>query len=163
LRRSNHDKRRTDVSIALKTGGAIVIVAGALALAGCGDDESETTSAASTSTTAEDTTSTTEAGGGGAAGGGGSTVPVSETDFKINPADPTVKAGTVTFDVTNDGATTHSLEVEGPNGEDELEPELAPGDKGTLEVDLSKPGTYDWYCPVGNHRELGMEGEITVQ
>ena len=151
------------MSIAVKTGGAVVIVAGILALAGCGDD-SDTTSAASTPTTTEDT-STTEASGGGAAagGGGGSTVPVSETDFEIDPADPTVKAGTVTFEVSNDGATTHTLEVEGPNGEDELEPELAPGDKGTLEVDLSKPGTYEWYCPVGNHRDLGMEGEITVE
>jgi plastocyanin len=25
-----------------------------------------------------------------------------------------------------------------------------------------KPGTYEWYCPVGRHREFGMEGEITV-
>lgn len=151
------------MSIALKTGGAVVMVAGILALAGCGDDDSDTTSTASTATSTEDTTSTTEAGGGAAGGGGGSTVPVSETDFKIDPADPTVKAGTVTFEVSNDGATTHTLEVEGPDGETELEPELAPGDEGTLEVDLSKPGTYEWYCPVGNHRDLGMEGEITVE
>jgi uncharacterized cupredoxin-like copper-binding protein len=88
---------------------------------------------------------------------------VSETDFKLTPADPTVKAGTVTFDVSNDGQTTHSLEVEGPNGEQQLDQDLAPGDKGTLEVDLSKPGTYEWYCPIDSHREQGMEGEITVQ
>jgi uncharacterized cupredoxin-like copper-binding protein len=35
---------------------------------------------------------------------------------------------------------------------------------GTLElVDLNEPGTYEMYCPVSNHREMGMEGEITVK
>jgi uncharacterized cupredoxin-like copper-binding protein len=147
------------VLIALKAGGLALLATGALALAGCGDDESDTTSSAATTST----TSSETSGGGAAGGGGGETVPVSETDFKLDPADPTVKAGTVTFEVSNDGETTHSLEVEGPSGEEELDQDLAPGDQGTLDVDLSKPGTYEWYCPVGNHRELGMEGEITVQ
>ncbi len=37
-----------------------------------------------------------------------------------------------------------------------------PGSSGTLTVDL-KPGTYEFYCPVANHKEMGMEGEITVK
>ena len=41
--------------------------------------------------------------------------------------------------------------------------DLSPGQSGVLTVDLSKPGTYEFYCPVGNHREQGMEGTITVQ
>jgi uncharacterized cupredoxin-like copper-binding protein len=65
--------------------------------------------------------------------------------------------------VTNDGQVTHNLEVEGPNGEQELPSDLAPGDSGTLTVDLSKPGTYEFYCPVDNHKQMGMEGEITVE
>ena len=40
--------------------------------------------------------------------------------------------------------------------------ELNPGQTGALTVDLSKPGKYEWYCPVGRHREFGMEGEITT-
>jgi uncharacterized cupredoxin-like copper-binding protein len=32
-----------------------------------------------------------------------------------------------------------------------------------LPVDLSEPGTYRFYCPVGNHEQLGMVGEVTVQ
>ena len=122
--------------------------------AGCGDDDDED------ETTAATETSTTAAGGGGGAGG---TVSVSETDFALNPPNPTVKAGTVTFDVANDGQTEHSLEVEGPGEESELESPLAPGDSGTLEVDLSKPGTYEWYCPVDDHKGMGMRGEITVE
>ena len=32
-----------------------------------------------------------------------------------------------------------------------------------LKVDLDKPGRYVWYCPVGDHRERGMKGTITVK
>ncbi|HEX2498493.1 MAG TPA: plastocyanin/azurin family copper-binding protein [Actinomycetes bacterium] len=38
---------------------------------------------------------------------------------------------------------------------------LSPGDSGQLTVDL-QAGTYELYCPVGGHRGLGMETEITV-
>lgn len=139
---------------------AVAIGAAVLAIAGCGgDDNSDTTAAASTTTT----TSAAQGGAAASQGGGGGTIDVSETDYKLNPADPTVKAGQVTIKATNDGATTHSIEVEGPNEEQELDSELSPGDSGTLTVDLSKPGTYEWYCPVGNHRDLGMEGEIRVK
>jgi len=97
------------------------------------------------------------------AGGAASNVDISETDFKLNPSDPKVKSGQVTFNVSNDGQTVHSLEVEGPNGDQELQSDLSPGQKGVLIVDLSKPGKYEFYCPVGNHKQLGMKGEITVQ
>jgi uncharacterized cupredoxin-like copper-binding protein len=74
-----------------------------------------------------------------------------------------VAPGEVTFDVTNDGETVHNLEVEGPSGEAELPDDLQPGDSGSLAVDLSEPGMYKFYCPVGNHEELGMVGEVTVK
>lgn len=109
---------------------------------------------------ATEATATAPAGGGG---GGGETVEISGTDFAFDPTNPTVKAGTVTFNLTNDGQTTHNIEVEGPNGEAELEQDLAPGESGQLTVDLSEPGTYEMYCPVGNHKDMGMEGEITVR
>src|SRR5262245_20191955 len=132
---------------------AVVAVAamGAFA-AGCGGggDNSTSTAASATTTAAQ-------------GGAGGSSVDVRETDFKLNPSDPKVKAGQVTFNVSNDGQTVHSLEVEGPNGEEELASDLSPGQKGLLSVDLSKPGKYEFYCPVANHKELGMKGEITVQ
>ena len=132
----------------------------ALPLAACGDDDEDDSGEETAAATTE---ATTEATGTTAPTGKARTISVSETDFALAPKDLTVKAGTaVTFDVRNDGATDHSLEVEGPEGEAELEQDLAPGGRGSLEVSFSKPGTYEWYCPVGNHKDMGMEGTITV-
>jgi uncharacterized cupredoxin-like copper-binding protein len=124
-------------------------------LAACGGDDDDDTVAAPT-TTAEGTTGAT------GAAGKAQNVDVSEVDFSIDPANPSVKAGTVTFNVTNDGEVVHNLEVEGNGIEEELEQDLQPGDSGELTVDL-QPGTYEWYCPIGNHAEMGMEGELTVK
>ena len=93
----------------------IAIAAIPVALAACGSDDSTSTSAASetTSSTAASTDSSTTA-----SSGGGQTVTIGESEYKLDPSDATVKAGSVTLDVTNDGTTTHNLEIEG-NGVEE--------------------------------------------
>ncbi len=134
-------------------GMALMALLAALALGACGSDDngSDSTAASTTSTSG---------------GGGAESVAISETDYKLTPADPSVKAGEVTFDVSNDGQTAHNLEVEGPDGttdvEVEMDANIDPGQKGQLTVDLSTPGTYEMYCPVDDHKGLGMKGEITV-
>ena len=60
-----------------------------------------------------------------------------------------------------DGTIEHNFEVEGQGIEEELPENLAPGATGTLTVDLA-PGTYEVYCPVGNHEDEGMRVELTV-
>jgi uncharacterized cupredoxin-like copper-binding protein len=134
----------------------MLLVAGALfaiPVVGCGDDDDDGETEAATEATS------TAAGG----AGGGETVNLSGTDYRFDPANPTVKAGEVTFVLKNDGQTDHNIEVEGPSGEAELEQDLAPGESGELTVDLSAPGTYEFYCPVDDHKDLGMTGEVTVQ
>lgn len=123
-----------------------------LVLAACGSDDSTSTSASETSSTESSTT---------VSSGGGATVDISETEFKLDPSDPTVKAGAVTFDVSNDGQTTHNLEVEG-NGVEEVTDDIDAGGTAQLAVDL-EPGTYEIYCAIDSHRDQGMEGELTVQ
>jgi uncharacterized cupredoxin-like copper-binding protein len=136
---------------------ALFVIGAAIAvpIVGCGgssDDDSTSNAATQASTTS---------GGGG--GGGAGTVDLSATDFKFTPSDPSVKSGEVTFKMTNDGQTTHSLEIEDVNGQDvELEGDVSPGQSGTLTANL-KSGTYEFYCPVDSHKEMGMEGEITVK
>jgi plastocyanin len=105
-------------------------------------------------------------GGGGdtaSASGSGANVNVTETEFKIDPANPKIaKTGKVTFKVANKGRFPHALEVEGNGLEEQKTAVIQPGAGATLTVGLSKDGTYEWYCPVGNHRQMGMEGKITV-
>jgi uncharacterized cupredoxin-like copper-binding protein len=96
-----------------------------------------------------------------AAPGGGTVVEVALSDFEIQLDSADLDPGTYTFRVTNDGGTTHALEVEGPSGEVETH-ELAPGESADLAVDLSESGDYELYCPVDGHRGRGMELDLAV-
>jgi uncharacterized cupredoxin-like copper-binding protein len=87
-------------------------------------------------------------------------VKVTEVDFKIQLPKTSFKAGPVTFEVTNTGKVPHDLVVKG-NGVNAKTPLLNPGQSKTLKVDL-KPGTYELYCSVPGHKQLGMDLHITV-
>jgi plastocyanin len=141
---------------------ALIAIVIPLALAACGDDDDDDTSAATTEPTTEETTTqetpTDETAG---AGGGGEELTISETEFALDPADPTVAAGEVTITAVNDGATVHNLEVEG-NGVEEITDDLDPGQSGKLTLDL-EPGEYELYCAIGTHADQGMEGTLTVE
>jgi uncharacterized cupredoxin-like copper-binding protein len=131
----------------------------AVPMVGCGGGDNNDNSSSDTSESSNAATS----GGGAAATGPGGTVNLSATDYKFDPSDPTVKAGAVTFVEKNEGQTAHSLEIEDVNGEDkELEGTVSPGQSGTVKVNLA-PGKYEFYCPVDDHKGMGMTGEITVK
>ena len=61
----------------------------------------------------------------------------------------------------NASQVPHAVEIEG-NGVEEEGQTVGKGGKSTATADL-KAGTYDFYCPVGNHRAQGMEGKLTVK
>jgi uncharacterized cupredoxin-like copper-binding protein len=128
----------------------------AIPVAGCGGSSND-------NSTTNASTQASNAGGAAATGAGGA-VNLTATDYKFTPSDTTVKSGKVTFNEKNDGQTTHSLEIEDvtPGHDQEMETDVSPGQSGTLTVDL-KPGKYEFYCPISNHKELGMEGDITVK
>jgi plastocyanin len=69
------------------------------------------------------------------------------------------KAGKVTLKIVNDSAIPHGIEVEG-NGVEE-ETKIVSKGSADVTVDL-KPGKYEYYCPVGNHKQQGMKGTLTV-
>ena len=115
---------------------AIVAV---LAIAGCGGDGAS------------------DAGNGTAS----QTISIVASDFTFSPPTVSVEApGTYTFEVTNDGGVDHAFEIEGNGIEEETET-IGPGQSASLTVDLEE-GMYEMYCPISNHRDLGMSGEITV-
>ena len=120
----------------------IIVASAALALSACGSGNGgETNSAASP--------------------GGAKEIPVSATEFSFDPGTIQIdEAGTYTFTLTNDGSVQHALEIEG-QGVEETET-LDPGSSGQVTVTFSKTGTYEFYCPVDEHRDQGMEGELTV-
>lgn len=113
-------------------------------------------------------------GGGNDNGGGGSTsstpkqsgepgttqVDVKLVDFKMELSRSTLKAGDYTFVVSNDGQHDHAMEIEG-QGTEEKTGTLEPGESAKLTVTL-KEGEYEVYCPVDDHKGLGMKTELTV-
>ncbi|MEU6933594.1 plastocyanin/azurin family copper-binding protein [Streptomyces sp. NPDC046385] len=114
-------------------------------------------------------------GGGGGGGSGSGTTPAPApstgsaaatqvkadlTDFHITLSPQTFHPGPYTFVAKNDGQHDHALEIEGAGTENRTQT-LAPGESATLTVTL-KSGTYQVYCPVDGHKDLGMKTQITV-
>ena len=123
-----------------------------LFVAGCGDDDDdESASTGTTTTPSEEAPAPT--------GKSVEDVDVSLTEYKVTVRS-VIPKGVVTLNVTNDGSITHALEAEGPSGETKTE-DLAPGDSAELKVNFEN-GSYELYCPISNHRELGMTTEQDV-
>jgi uncharacterized cupredoxin-like copper-binding protein len=135
----------------------IGIGAAGLVLAGCGGGGGGATTAQTAAPPATTKPATTAA-----PGSTGAEVTIAESEFKLDPAKPKVKAGWVTFKAVNNGTVAHALEIEGKGVEVKTH-NIEPGKSQTLHVKLDKPGTYEMYCPVDGHKGQGMEGEITVQ
>jgi len=70
------------------------------------------------------------------------------------------RAGVIAFEATNDGLLRHALAVDAPAGQVRTRP-LRPGERATLSIPLP-PGTYKWYCPIGDHEQRGMAGRLRV-
>ena len=97
-----------------------------------------------------------------AAPAGGGQLTVIETDFELAPADATVpNAGRVKIKAINRGKAPHALTLQTPQGGRSTKT-LEPGQAGTVIADV-EPGRYTWFCPVANHRQLGMTGTLTVK
>jgi plastocyanin len=100
-------------------------------------------------------------GGGDDEEASGQQVDVSATEYTFNPPDIQLDAaGTYTFHLTNAGEFEHALEIDGQEIEESTDI-IGGGDSADVTVDLAD-GEYEIYCPVGNHREMGMEGTLTV-
>ena len=82
------------------------------------------------------------------------------SDFHIKLSAETFQPGRYTFTAKNTGHHEHALEIEGPGGENRSRT-LDPGQSTTLTVTL-KSGSYEVYCPVDGHKDLGMKTDITV-
>lgn len=90
-------------------------------------------------------------------------VTIHESEFKLDPSTVTLKAGTVTFNLVDDGKFPHDLHIapKGTTNELAASQRLTVGGTTTFTVAL-QPGTYDMWCAVDSHRQQGMQGSISV-
>ena len=89
-------------------------------------------------------------------------VPVTLSEWKIGMKSDTVKAGAVTFRVTNEGGMNHAFYVRG-EGVDQGTKEIPVRQSASLTVTL-KPGTYEVYCSMSDesHKLAGMSRKLVV-
>ena len=137
---------------------ALLLAAGVLLAAGCGGDDDEGGGGGSAATPE----ATEEPSGGGGGGGGEALTLTADPGGAISwePGELSAPAGSVTITLVNESDTPHAVEVEGNGVEEETETVTA--GETELTVDL-EPGEYTYYCPVGQHRQEGMEGTLTVE
>jgi PQQ system protein len=92
------------------------------------------------------------------------TIQISESEFSLNPSTVTLQqTGTYEFAVMNDGQITHALEIEEEGGGAEAKTgDIAAGETKTVRFTFSAEGTYEMYCPIGNHKAMGMKGTVVV-
>jgi plastocyanin len=101
--------------------------------------------------------------GGGSGSGGGETLEISADPggaLKFDKSSLTARAGKVTIVMDNPSDLPHAVEIEG-NGVEVAGEVVMKGGVSRASADL-KAGDYEFYCPVGNHAQEGMEGTLTV-
>ncbi|MEV6158180.1 cupredoxin domain-containing protein [Nonomuraea sp. NPDC052129] len=88
-------------------------------------------------------------------------VTVTEREFSLTLSTTGFKPGAYTFTIHNAGTASHGLSIKGP-GVDSTSSIVPAGKTTKLSVTLKK-GTYDLWCPVDNHRAMGMMTKISVK
>jgi plastocyanin len=135
---------------------ALLSLAGALALAGCGSSSKGTTTAATPAVAPTSSTPAT---------GAASTISLeANPEGLLKYVQPTLsaKAGSVSISFKNASPLSHNLTVADSSGAVVGATATFTGGARVLALNL-KPGTYKFYCTVPGHRQAGMEGTLTVQ
>jgi plastocyanin len=90
------------------------------------------------------------------------TVQVTEKEFSIAlQGSKSLKAGSYTFDVLNQGKIQHDLTIDGDGLKDKKTKLINGGQSAKLSAKL-KPANYTFYCSVPGHEQAGMKVNVTV-
>ena len=149
---------RRGVTVMLVAAPAMALV---LALGGCGGDDDGSAGGGGAYGGAPPATTTSAAGGGAAAGGmdvsGMTSVDVVMQDDVFAPS---VLRGTpgqaITIDLDNTGAREHNFSL----GAQDVDTDVEPGEKATVEVTFPESGTLEFVCEY--HEAAGMTGSLEV-
>lgn len=83
------------------------------------------------------------------------------TEYSFDVDSLTVSEGDrIRITLMNTGTMPHDFVLDEFNARTRI---LQPGEIDTIEFTANTAGTYEYYCSVGNHRELGMVGTIVVE
>lgn len=86
---------------------------------------------------------------------------VSGTNFAFDPAEIRVQQGdTVRITLVNDSAMPHDWKLDEFNAATAI---IQGGQQDTIEFVADEAGEFEYYCSVGQHRELGMVGTLIVE
>ncbi|MEV2276942.1 cupredoxin domain-containing protein [Nocardiopsis sp. NPDC049922] len=135
-----------------------LLAAAALGVTACAADEPAAPTREQTVTEAPEGTEGEEEGGDG--GVTAETIVVTAEDFSLDGIPATLPRGSVRIDFENAGRAPHDLVIE-ELGDRRVIPVTEPGRTASGTVTLG-PGTYTFYCSVGDHRDRGMEATVTV-
>jgi uncharacterized cupredoxin-like copper-binding protein len=92
-------------------------------------------------------------------GGASTTINTTEKDFAIALDNASVPAGSVTFKISNQGASPHNISIKELN---KVSDTFDAGKGGNFTVDLPA-GTYTVVCNIPGHEQLGMHVMLTVK
>jgi plastocyanin len=101
-----------------------------------------------------------EASGTAEKSGAEKTFTVTASSFKFDPAEMKVKKGDKVTIVFKNSGGMHDWVI------DEFDAgtkQLPAGGTETISFVADKVGTFEYYCSVGNHRQMGMKGTLIVE
>ncbi|HYI10736.1 MAG TPA: hypothetical protein VEK57_16870 [Thermoanaerobaculia bacterium] len=91
----------------------------------------------------------------------GTTVLVMLNDNSIAVREQAIPPGPAVLTLENGGKDVHNLFVEGPGVSVAAGDALPAGNSSSMEVTF-QPGTYTFYCPIGDHRTNGEQVQVTI-
>ncbi|GGQ53344.1 copper-binding protein [Kitasatospora griseola] len=98
---------------------------------------------------------------GGATGGPAGTVTVTEKEYSLGFSEMQLTPGSHTFVAHNAGTTDHALAISGPGVATMQTSPIPPGGDAQFTVTLQQ-GSYELWCPIDDHKALGMDAHVQV-
>ncbi|MEJ2696114.1 MAG: cupredoxin domain-containing protein [Candidatus Sulfobium sp.] len=90
-------------------------------------------------------------------------IEVKASNFKFQPNNiKAYKGGVLVVRIENISDTVHNFTINNPEGRALHSVPLPPRKTTAVKVDLSEPGTYEFYCDKPFHAAFGMKGRIEV-
>lgn len=138
---------RSPIVLAVATAAAAVLVA-------CGGSSGNSSGSGNTPAAG--------AAGSASASVAGTAVTSTEKEYSIDLSMSTFAPGTYTFTVKNTGTMAHDLVINGPGVDHKGSSLVQAGDTGGQFTVTLQSGSYELWCSVPGHKQLGMDKKIQV-